>query len=151
MFARRENQLMLQLSEKGTQYAKSMKIITILCMAFLPPSLIAVCSTAPFSEWSSWNIQAIFGMGVFGNPELGVGLMLVLFFAVSILLCALTYGSWLVWDRRRKRQSADEEQAVSSGELRDGVEEKTMGPGSFVDELAANSEAASVELGREER
>jgi hypothetical protein len=90
-------------------------------------------------------------MGVFGSPELGVGPMLGLFFLVSFLLCVLTYGSWLVWDRRRKRQSADEEQAVSSGELRHGVEEKTMGPGSFVDDLAAKSEAVSVEHGREER
>ncbi|KAI5813195.1 hypothetical protein BZA77DRAFT_127811 [Pyronema omphalodes] len=44
IFARRENHLMLELSEKATQYAQSMKVITIVCMFYLPPSLMAVCS-----------------------------------------------------------------------------------------------------------
>lgn len=43
IFARRENTLMFRLSEKATQYAKSMKVITIVCMLYLPPSVIAVC------------------------------------------------------------------------------------------------------------
>ncbi|KAI5813197.1 hypothetical protein BZA77DRAFT_128037 [Pyronema omphalodes] len=42
VFARRENVLMLELSEKATQYAQSMKVITVVCMLYLPPSLIAV-------------------------------------------------------------------------------------------------------------
>lgn len=42
MFAQRENSLMLKLSEEGTQYARSMKIITIFTMIYLPPSFIAV-------------------------------------------------------------------------------------------------------------
>lgn len=98
MFARRENVMMLQLSEKGTQYAKSMKIITVLCMAFLPASLVA----------------AIFGMGVFTNPAIGVGKLLGLFFAVTSGLCVLTYASWLLWDRRRTKHArkADVETVV---------------------------------------
>jgi len=45
MFAQTENGLMLRLSEKATEYAKSMKVITIVCMFYLPPSLVAVRSS----------------------------------------------------------------------------------------------------------
>jgi hypothetical protein len=45
MFAQAENGLMLRLSEKATEYAKSMKVITLVCMVYLPPSLVAVGSS----------------------------------------------------------------------------------------------------------
>jgi len=48
LFGRAEQTLMVRLSEKAAQYGKSMKVITVLCMLYLPPSVLSVCpSLAP--------------------------------------------------------------------------------------------------------
>ncbi|KAF8545145.1 hypothetical protein BDD12DRAFT_813195 [Trichophaea hybrida] len=94
IFAQRENCIMLKLSDKATQYARSMKVITIVCMLYLPPSLTA----------------AVFGMGLFfGNPHL-MPAMGYFIFATAVLM-VLTWGAWAWWERRYRITSGDEEMA----------------------------------------
>ena len=105
IFARRENTLMFRLSEKAAQYGQSMKVITVVCMLYLPPSIITVCHT-----WQSRiahyidSYQGVFGMGFF-NSQTGQSAMWVRFFVATVALTVLTIGLWLVWERRLKRDS----------------------------------------------
>ncbi|CCX05409.1 Similar to hypothetical protein AOL_s00004g354 [Arthrobotrys oligospora ATCC 24927]; acc. no. EGX54321 [Pyronema omphalodes CBS 100304] len=92
IFARRENHLMLELSEKATQYAQSMKVITIVCMFYLPPSLIA----------------AIFGMGLFNNQNDDKTTRVFTWFLVaSVVLMLVTWIGLSVWERASKRRWYD--------------------------------------------
>ncbi|KAI5851949.1 hypothetical protein BZA05DRAFT_398419 [Tricharina praecox] len=83
IFARRENTLMFRLSEKATQYAKSMKVITIVCMLYLPPSVIA----------------GVFGMDFF-HPSWDIAIMWAIFICATVILAASTIGLWLWWEHR---------------------------------------------------
>ncbi|KAF8253454.1 hypothetical protein K440DRAFT_657397 [Wilcoxina mikolae CBS 423.85] len=96
IFARRENCIMLKLSDKATQYARSMKVITVVCMLYLPPSLMA----------------AVFGMGLFfGNPHLAPAIGY--FILATAVLMVLTWGAWMWWERRYRISSGDEEMAMA--------------------------------------
>lgn len=59
MFAQRENMFMMKLSQEGTQHARSMKVITIFTMIYLPPSLVAVSIFSNFSPLYSHVVLII--------------------------------------------------------------------------------------------
>ncbi|KAI5851948.1 hypothetical protein BZA05DRAFT_47845 [Tricharina praecox] len=100
VFARKENSLMLKLSEKATEYAKSMNMITIMCMLYLPPSLVA----------------AIFGMtDIFHTRSSSLGPVIGMFAAATTGLFALTFTVWALWEYTRRNFSSlrDEEMNVT--------------------------------------
>ncbi|KAI5851950.1 hypothetical protein BZA05DRAFT_48085 [Tricharina praecox] len=82
-YARHENTLMLQLSEKAAVYAKSMKVITVVCMLYLPPSVVA----------------SIFGMG-FSDPTWSTSVTWIVFTAITIGLAMLSILVWLWWEKK---------------------------------------------------
>lgn len=113
---------MLKLSEKATEYAKSMNMITIMCMLYLPPSLVAVSDSPPPPLPSPplfltrALFQAIFGMtDIFHTRSSSLGPVIGMFAAATTGLFALTFTVWALWEYTRRNFSSlrDEEMNVT--------------------------------------
>jgi hypothetical protein len=125
--AQSDNKLMLDLTTKSRQDARTLKTITILTMIYLPASFVSVRAPPRSIRISAADEdhtgQQFLSMGYIGlhythhRVSLHFASEMWIFGVLTILLLAVTIGSWLWLDmrQRRGRRSANQLDCESGG------------------------------------
>jgi len=114
MLASLDNSVMLDMQEQAARYTRSMRIVTVVAMFFLPPTLVAVswspCHSRPLIDFI---LQGFFGTELIKGTQLASYESGMKWFWVCVaVLMVITFGLWLLYqhfdnDRRRGRRQPD--------------------------------------------